>query len=76
VEGSRLDEVIEFFNYIVLSATTDPGDYSTSNRNEYRKQKKMFLGNRARLVLKIDNLTTMCVPTVQAMWDPQHLTAL
>jgi hypothetical protein len=60
------DEVIEFFsNYLILPATRGPGVYSASNRNEYQKQKKiMFLGSRARLVHKADNLIAICEPTV------------
>jgi hypothetical protein len=33
----------------------------------------MFLGNRARLTGKPVSLTTICEPTVETMWDFQHL---
>jgi hypothetical protein len=39
-------------------------------RNEYLKQKKMFLGSRARRVHRDDNLTAICEPIVWTMWDP------
>jgi hypothetical protein len=41
-----------------------PGVYSAANRNEYQKQKIMFLGRRVRPVRKADNLTAICEPTV------------
>jgi hypothetical protein len=45
VEGSRPDEVNEFFSmYLILPATLGPGVYSASNRNEYQKQKDNVLG--------------------------------
>jgi hypothetical protein len=40
--------------------------HSASNRNEYQKQ-IMFLGSRARPVLKVDNLTAICVPIVYTL---------
>jgi hypothetical protein len=40
-------------------ATLGSGVYSTSNKNEYQKQKKMRLWSRVRLVLKADNLTAI-----------------
>jgi hypothetical protein len=36
----------------------------------------MFLGSKARLVRRADNLTAICEPIVYTMWDPQHLTTL
>jgi hypothetical protein len=36
----------------------------------------MFLGSKARPVFKVDNLTAICEPIVQTMWDLQHLTTL
>jgi hypothetical protein len=33
----------------------------------------MFLGSRARLVRRADNLTTICEPVLWTVWDPQHL---
>jgi hypothetical protein len=45
VEGSRPDEVNEFFSiYLILPATLGPGVYSACNRNEYKKQKNNVLG--------------------------------
>jgi hypothetical protein len=41
-----------------------PGVYSASSRNEYHKQKIMFLGSKARPVTKADNLVAICEPTV------------
>jgi hypothetical protein len=41
-----------------------PGVYSASNRNKYRKHKKMYLGSKVRLVCGVDNLTTIYVPIV------------
>jgi hypothetical protein len=73
VAGSRTNEVNELFSiYLILG----PGAYSASDRNEYQKQKKMFLGSIARPALKADNLTAICEPTAYTMWDPQHLTNL
>jgi hypothetical protein len=53
-----------FLIYRILPAALGPGVYSASNRNEYQKQKKIFLGNRARPVLRADNLTVICEPIV------------
>jgi hypothetical protein len=40
--GSRPDKVNEFFSiYLVLRAALGPGVYSTSNGNEYQKQKNV-----------------------------------
>jgi hypothetical protein len=36
----------------------------------------MFLGSKVRRVRKADNLTAICEPIVQTMWDPKHLTTL
>jgi hypothetical protein len=48
--------------YTILLAALDPGAYSASNRNEYQKQEKMFLGSRGRPVRETDNLTAICEP--------------
>jgi hypothetical protein len=40
------------------------GVYSASNRNEYQKQKKLFLRSKARPARKADNLTAICEPIV------------
>jgi hypothetical protein len=34
----------------------------------------MFLGNRARLVRKRDNLTAFCEQIVKKMWEPGRIT--
>jgi hypothetical protein len=34
----------------------------------------MFLGNKARPARKADNLSAICKPIVNKMWDPRHLT--
>jgi hypothetical protein len=45
--GLSTDEVIEIVSiYLILPATLDTGVCSASDRNEYQKQKKMFLGSR------------------------------
>jgi predicted transglutaminase-like protease len=36
----------------------------------------MFLGSRGRPVRRADNLTAICEPIVQTMWNPQHVTTL
>jgi hypothetical protein len=36
----------------------------------------MFLRSIARPVREADNLTAICEPTVQTIWDPEHLTTL
>jgi hypothetical protein len=54
------DEVNEFFSfYLILHAL---GLDSTSNKNEYQRQKNNFLGSRARPVRRADNLTAICEP--------------
>jgi hypothetical protein len=56
-----------FFSiYLISPAALGPGVYSASNRNEYQKQKIMFLGSRARPVRKADNLTADCLDNVES----------
>jgi hypothetical protein len=43
----------------MLPASLGPDSYSASDRNEYQKQ-ELFLGSRAKQVLKADNLSTIC----------------
>jgi hypothetical protein len=62
VKCSRPDEAIEIFN--LLAAALGPGVYSTSYRNEYQKQKNIFLWCRERPVLNADKLTAICEPIV------------
>jgi hypothetical protein len=45
---------------IILPAALGLGPYSASNRNEYHKDKIMFLGSRARPVIKAYKLTAIC----------------
>jgi hypothetical protein len=43
--GSRPDEVNDYLSiYPILLAALGPGVYSASNRHEYQKHKKYFLG--------------------------------
>jgi hypothetical protein len=46
-----------FFNLLNLPAILGPGVCSASNKNEYQKQKNMFLGSRARPACTADILT-------------------
>jgi hypothetical protein len=57
-----------FFSiYLILSAALDPGAHSASNRNDYEKQKIMFLGIKARPVRGADNLAAICELIVYTM---------
>jgi hypothetical protein len=58
-EGHAFENLI-FPIYLILPAALDPGVYSASNRNEYQKQKKMFIGSRVRPVCEVDTLTAIC----------------
>jgi hypothetical protein len=51
---------MNFTIYLILPAELGSGDYSGSNRNEFQKQIKKFLGSRAWLVRKADNLIAIC----------------
>jgi hypothetical protein len=56
---------MNFFRiYRSLQAVLGPGVYSAYNRNEYQKQKELFLESRARPVRKADNLTAIREPIV------------
>jgi hypothetical protein len=59
---TRYGEFILFSIYLILPAALGPGVYLVSNRNEYQKQKKMFLVSRARPAGKANNLTGICEP--------------
>jgi hypothetical protein len=48
---------VKFEIYLILPAALGPGVYSASNRNEYQKQKIIFLGSKVRLVHGAFNLT-------------------
>jgi hypothetical protein len=55
VAGSIPNEVNEFFQFTYsFQLHYDPGVDSASNRNEYQK---MFLGSKAWLACKADNLS-------------------
>jgi hypothetical protein len=56
--------LMNFSFYLMLSTAPGLGVYSSSNRNEYQKQKIIFLPSRARPVHKVDNITAICEPTV------------
>jgi hypothetical protein len=56
--GSRPDEVNSSI-YIILPAALGPGVHSASNRNEYQKHKKKFLGSKVRPVHRTDNLAVI-----------------
>jgi hypothetical protein len=53
-----------FSVYVILPAALGHGVYSASSRNEYQKQKKMYVESRALPVLRADNLIGICEPTV------------
>jgi hypothetical protein len=53
---------IFFLNYLILPTALDTGVYSAPSRNEYQKQKQMFLGSRERPVREADNRTAICEP--------------
>jgi hypothetical protein len=64
VAGSKPDEVDGFLkNYIILPAALDLGVYSTSNRNDYQKE-KMVLGSRAWSMRDDHKLAAICEPIV------------
>jgi hypothetical protein len=48
----------------ILPAALRPGDSSASSKNEYQKQKIVFLGSKVRPVRIADNLTTIHKPIV------------
>jgi hypothetical protein len=47
---------------LILPAALGPEAHSASYRNEYQKQKIMFVGSRARPAVKAHNLTVVCEP--------------
>jgi hypothetical protein len=53
-----------FFNLPNPSGHIRLWGYSASNRNEYQKQKKVFLENKERPVREADGLTLIYVPMV------------
>jgi hypothetical protein len=64
----RLGEILNLPN---PSDRTRPWVYSASNRNKYRKHKKiMLLGSKVRPVRGADKLTAIYEPIVLTVWDP------
>jgi hypothetical protein len=61
---------------LIFPAALGPGAYSASNRNEYQKQKIMFLGSKARPVRRADNLTAICEAIVYTSDNPIGLHGL
>jgi hypothetical protein len=59
--GSRPYALNDFFFsiYLILPTALGPGVYSAYNRNEYQKQKIMFLGSKVRPLRRADNLTAI-----------------
>jgi hypothetical protein len=47
---------ITFSIYLILPAELGPGVYSASNRNEYQKQEKKFLGVESGLRVRMKTL--------------------
>jgi hypothetical protein len=66
---------VNFSVYLILPAELVPRVYSPSKGNEYLSR-KMFLGSRARAVLKDDNLTAISKLIVLTMLNPQYLRTL
>jgi hypothetical protein len=73
VASSIRDDVIGFSIYLILPAVLGRGVGPDSNTNEH--QESSWVG-KARPALEADNLTAICEPIVQKMWDPRHLTTL
>jgi hypothetical protein len=53
--------------FLVLPAALSHRVYSASNRNEYQRQKQIFLKSRAGPVREADSFTTICEPIVYAL---------
>jgi hypothetical protein len=53
-----------FSIYLALPAALGPGGYSLTNSNEYEKKKNNVLAKTERSVLRADNITSICEPTV------------
>jgi hypothetical protein len=62
VAGLRPDKTnaIFFSIYLILPSALGPRVYSAPNKNEYQKQKIVFLESRDRPVRMSDNLTAIC----------------
>jgi hypothetical protein len=59
IAGSIPDEIFFFLIYLIFSTALGPGVYSASNRNEYQKNKIMFVGSKVRQVRRADKLTAI-----------------
>jgi hypothetical protein len=66
---TRWGEWFFFSIYLILPAPLGPGVYSRTEMSTTRR-KVMFVGSRARPVLRADNLTAVCEPIVWTVWDP------
>jgi hypothetical protein len=65
-----------FSIYLILQAVLGPGGCSSSNRNEYQKQKKKkFMRSKVQPVRRVDNLTAYVIDCLNNV-DPEHLTTL
>jgi hypothetical protein len=57
--------LVFFFSInVILPSALGPGVYSASNRNEYQKQKIIFLGSKLRPVREADKCTAICEPII------------
>jgi hypothetical protein len=56
----------------LLSTAIRPGVYSASNRNEYQKEKIMFLGSKVLSLYEADNLTAICA---DCLYNVESLTS-
>jgi hypothetical protein len=75
VASSRTDEVNIFSIYLILPAAPQTSGIFSLKQKWIRKRKNVS-GDRERPAAKADNLTAICDPTVQTIFDPQHLTTL
>jgi hypothetical protein len=66
-------KVLDFSIYLILPAALWTWG-STQPLTEMSTRK--LPGGKGRPVHKADNLTAICEPTVQKMWDPRRLTTL
>jgi hypothetical protein len=58
---------ILFFSLHILPAAVGLEVYSASNRNEYQKQKNMFLGCRARPEPRLDNCILLNIVSTMSL---------
>jgi hypothetical protein len=55
---------VNFSIYLILPTAQVPGIHSSSDRNEYQKQKNNVSGEWSVVVLRADSLTAICEPIV------------